>query len=176
MKRFVIWAIILVVGFPALAQDSRGTPSPSHGAPKVQRDITLEQEVFARARGLASLLQPGARAKLENATRGLLARLASGPESVDPYDLAQQEVRSRFTRVSNEQSDLLCFYVLAEVARILTVPDELKGKLGSENELSEMTSLRLQMMMDRRSKYISTLSNIMKKIDTTQETLIQNIK
>jgi hypothetical protein len=35
------------------------------------------------------------------------------------------------------------------------------------NELSEMTSLRLQMMMDRRSKFISTLSNIMKKISTT---------
>jgi hypothetical protein len=44
------------------------------------------------------------------------------------------------------------------------------------NEMSDMTSLRLQMTMDRRSQFISTLSNIMKKIGTTQETLIQNIK
>lgn len=44
------------------------------------------------------------------------------------------------------------------------------------NELSKMTSLRLQMTMDRRSKFISTLSNIMKKISTTQDKLIQNIK
>jgi hypothetical protein len=32
------------------------------------------------------------------------------------------------------------------------------------------------MMMDRRSKFISTLSNIMKKISTTQDTLVQNLK
>jgi hypothetical protein len=54
--------------------------------------------------------------------------------------------------------------------------DELKGKLDGMNEMSEMTSLRLQMAMDRRSKFISTLSNIMKKISTTQDTLTQNIK
>jgi hypothetical protein len=39
-----------------------------------------------------------------------------------------------------------------------------------------MTSMRLQMTMDRRSKFISTLSNIMKKISTTQDTLVQNLK
>ena len=54
--------------------------------------------------------------------------------------------------------------------------DEMKGKLDGMNEMSEMTSLRLQMTMDRRSKFISTLSQIMKKISTTQDTLTQNIK
>jgi hypothetical protein len=56
------------------------------------------------------------------------------------------------------------------------VQDELKGKLDSMNEMSEMTSLRLQMMMDRRSKFIITLSNIMKKIGATQDTIVQNMK
>ncbi len=32
------------------------------------------------------------------------------------------------------------------------------------------------MTMDRRSKIIQTLSNLMKKLSTTQETLVQNIK
>jgi hypothetical protein len=50
------------------------------------------------------------------------------------------------------------------------------GTLDGLNEMSEMTSLRLQLTMDRRSKIIQTLSNIMKKIGTTQETLVQNIK
>jgi hypothetical protein len=54
--------------------------------------------------------------------------------------------------------------------------EEHQGKLDSLGEQSEMLSLRLQMTMDRRSKFISTLSNIMKKIATTQDTLIQNIK
>jgi hypothetical protein len=54
--------------------------------------------------------------------------------------------------------------------------EEIKGKLNSLNEQSEILSMKLQMTMDRRSKYISTLSNIMKKIATTQDTIIQNIK
>ena len=54
--------------------------------------------------------------------------------------------------------------------------DNLKGKLDGMNEMSEMTSLRLQMTMDRRSKFISTLSQMMKKISTTQDILVQNIK
>jgi hypothetical protein len=54
--------------------------------------------------------------------------------------------------------------------------DDIKGRLDGMNELSEMTSLRLQMTMDRRSKFIETLSNIMKKIGTTADTQTQNIK
>jgi oligoendopeptidase F len=54
--------------------------------------------------------------------------------------------------------------------------NNLADKLDAMNEMSEMTSLRLQMMMDRRSRFISTLSNIMKKISTTQETIVQNLK
>lgn len=53
---------------------------------------------------------------------------------------------------------------------------DLKAKLDTLNELSEMTSLRLQMAMDRRSKFISTLSEMMKKTSTTQDALVQNIK
>lgn len=54
--------------------------------------------------------------------------------------------------------------------------DALRNNLDGMNEMSEMTSLRLQMTMDRRSKFISTLSQIMKKISTTQHTLVQNLK
>jgi hypothetical protein len=61
-------------------------------------------------------------------------------------------------------------------ANLQSLENQLKQQLDSMNELSEMTSLRLQMMMDRRSKFISTLSNIMKKISTTQDTLVQNLK
>jgi hypothetical protein len=61
-------------------------------------------------------------------------------------------------------------------AEIKQVQDSLKLKLDDMNEMSEMTSLRLQMMMDRRSKSMSTLSNIMKKISETQDSIIQNMK
>jgi len=52
----------------------------------------------------------------------------------------------------------------------------LKSRLDSMNEMSEMTSMRLQMAMDRRSKFIEALSNILKKIDETQNSIIKNMK
>ena len=174
----LLLAIVLLTGLPVLAQRNSATISSPHAVRDVHRDLALEQAASARTRRLAALLQPEAKAKLDLATRALIAHLASGPEDedADPYAFAQQEVRSKFPQLSGEQSNLLSFYVLAEVARILSDPDELKGKLDGMNEMSEMTSLRLQMTMDRRSKFISTLSNIMKKISTTQDTLVQNLK
>ncbi len=65
---------------------------------------------------------------------------------------------------------------LDDVAELRAILDDLKGQLDSMNEMSEMTSLRLQMMMDRRSKFVSTLSNIMKKLSNTQDSLVQNLK
>lgn len=57
-----------------------------------------------------------------------------------------------------------------------TILEGLNAALDGMNEMSEMTSLRLQMLMDRRSKFISTLSNIMKKVSSTQDMLVQNLK
>jgi hypothetical protein len=172
----LLLAIVLLTGLPVLAQRNSATVSSPHAVREVHRDFALEQAASSRNYRLTALLQPEAKAKLDLATRSLLAHLASDSENADPYAIAQQEVRSKFPQLSSEQSNLLSFYVLAEVARILSNPEELKGKLDGMNEMSEMTSLRLQMMMDRRSKFISTLSNIMKKISTTQEALVQNLK
>lgn len=49
-------------------------------------------------------------------------------------------------------------------------------KKDSLSNLSEMQQIRLQMAMDRRSKLISTISNIMKKISDTQNQILQNLK
>jgi len=43
-------------------------------------------------------------------------------------------------------------------------------------ELSETQSLRLQLALDRASKMLNVLSNIMKKISDTSDGIIQNIK
>jgi hypothetical protein len=54
--------------------------------------------------------------------------------------------------------------------------DEAGDKLDALNELSEMESMRLQMMLDRRSKFIEALSNIMKRIADTNDAIAQNLK
>lgn len=54
--------------------------------------------------------------------------------------------------------------------------DEIDAPLDSQGELGETESLRLQMAMDRMSKTMSTLSNVEKKIDDTDSSLVQNLK
>jgi hypothetical protein len=81
----------------------------------------------------------------------------------------EEQKRELRTKISRQEAD-------SKVAKLKPMPDDLKGKLDGINEMSEMTALRLQMTMDRRSKFIGTLSNIMKKIETTMESITQNIK
>ncbi|GEM_PF-5968415 len=50
-----------------------------------------------------------------------------------------------------------------------------KGNDGNDG-LNETESVQLQMAMDRQSKFMNALSNILKKIDSTQETIVQNLK
>jgi hypothetical protein len=54
--------------------------------------------------------------------------------------------------------------------------EEKEHELDSLGGLSEELSLKLQILTDRRSKIIQTLSNILKKISQTSDTIIANIK
>jgi hypothetical protein len=61
--------------------------------------------------------------------------------------------------------------------------DDLDAVTGSRHfgphltgELGEMESLRLQMAMDRMSKMMSTLSNLLEKISDTGASIVGNIK
>lgn len=54
--------------------------------------------------------------------------------------------------------------------------DKMKNDLDSMSEMGETESLRLQMAMDRLSKMMSTLSNILKKMSDTQSSIVQNLK
>ncbi len=57
-------------------------------------------------------------------------------------------------------------------AELAEIGDDLDGA----SELSEGESLRLQMMMDRLSKLMSTLSNVLKKCADTSSQIVQNLK
>ena len=54
--------------------------------------------------------------------------------------------------------------------------DSTKSDLDSLSEMGEMESLRLQMAMDRLSKLMAALSNILKKMAETSDEIIKNIK
>lgn len=61
-------------------------------------------------------------------------------------------------------------------ADIDAIKDKLKSDLDSMSEMGEMESLRLQMAMDRMSKMMSTISNLLKKISNTADDIVQNLK
>lgn len=61
-----------------------------------------------------------------------------------------------------------------EAAR--AVQEELQRDLDSMSEMGEMESLRLQMALDRMSKLMSTLSNLLKKSSDTASSIVQNLK
>lgn len=57
-----------------------------------------------------------------------------------------------------------------------TLPAQFQSNLDSLNDMSQAQQMKIQMLMDQRTKLIETLSNIMKSISDTQSTIIQNIK
>jgi hypothetical protein len=61
-------------------------------------------------------------------------------------------------------------------AHLDALRSRLAAKETSLSEMGEMESLRLQMAMDRMSKMMSTLSNLLKKISDTSSAIVQNIK
>ena len=81
----------------------------------------------------------------------------------------EEQKRELRAKISRQEAD-------SKVAKRKPMSDDLKGKLDGMNEISEMTSLHLQMTMDRRSKFVETLSNIMKKVGTTMEAITQKLK
>lgn len=64
----------------------------------------------------------------------------------------------------------------ALAAKLTAGLKEKAPRLDSLSEMGEMESLRLQMAMDRQSKMMSTLSNILKKISDTAQSITQNLK
>ena len=54
--------------------------------------------------------------------------------------------------------------------------DKLNKGLDTLGDLTEEMSLKLQILMERRQKTMQTLSNILKKLGATAETIVSNIK
>jgi hypothetical protein len=76
----------------------------------------------------------------------------------------------RFAQVSLIDGDI------TSVRQLEAAKDALTGQLDSLSEMGEMESLRLQMAMDRHSRMMSTLSNIMKKMSDTSGAITSNLK
>lgn len=112
------------------------------------------------------------REQLAFAPGGCFANVADCLAFAPPHDADIAFARA----LSSRGTASVTTAVPATLADLQSVADGLRARLDSMNEMSETQSMRLQMMMDRRAKLIEALSNILKKIEATQEGIVANLK
>jgi hypothetical protein len=89
------------------------------------------------------------------------------------------EIVNRFAALDKQYQAMAVAAAKADPAdwqKTAALHDELQTNLDSMGELGDTESLRLQMAMDRMSKMMTTLSNILKKVSDTAQSINQNIK
>lgn len=94
------------------------------------------------------------------------------------YQQALALVKPMFPTAQPAERDAMAFYLVAVsgIAELDSSVHNVATKLDSLSEMSEMQSLRLQMAMDRMAKFMSTLSNMVKKTSDTASAITQNLK
>lgn len=142
-------------------------------ASKIARPVATlspaQQTVVTRLRSqTAPHLATTAVVKLRNISNSLL----NGPALADYTDVTRRAVLAAFAgqNLTDRGVNTLSTIVLSDAV------DSLKKQLDSMSELGEMQSLRLQMAMDRLSKLMSTLSNLLKKEGDTTQSIVDNLK
>jgi N-methylhydantoinase B/oxoprolinase/acetone carboxylase alpha subunit len=121
--------------------------------------------------GLETLIVAAMQTVTSEQMRELQARMADLQAMV----AAKQHMRQLLGQISSERAQLQdqrdAYSALVDEAQ-----QALTAQLGAMDDLSETESLRLQMAMDRMSKMMTTLSNILKKMSDTASAITQNIK
>ena len=100
---------------------------------------------------------------LSSAVRGAVATASDSPVRLRSVEL---NVKCMATELTAE-------HLLNQME---SIDSHLKSIRDDLSELGEMESLRLQMAMDRMSKMMSTLSNLLKKTSETAQSITKNLK
>lgn len=154
MRRFFLVMLLGALCVPAFAQVQRERKAPPRPIPPA---------VVAQHERVQRLIPAPTKQKLAQLVPGFRAEVMKLPPQADFGRVALANVKRKFPGLSNQQYDVLAFELMHQT-------------VDSLNEQSETQSLELQMTMDRRSKLIDTLSNVLKKISDTGDSVVQNLK
>jgi hypothetical protein len=121
--------------------------------------------------------------------KAIMAKVKSINEQKRKMREAQATMQKNNTGISRVQLDSFKLLLIKKPAtttisrakpvtktELQDVVGTMKNDLDSMSEMGETESLRLQMAMDRQSKMMTALSNILKKISDTQGSIVQNLK
>ena len=161
--------LVLFVAAPALA--SGGAPPVATAPPAKLQPHAPQFPPGVKAMG--DKLVNGASAAVRAWASQHAPAVAHGPG--DPDTLARTAAHARWPNLRPAGVyDALTFLVIYEAAEVLVA--QIKQTLDSKSELGETESLRLQMAMDRVSKMMNTLSNLLQKISDSEAAITRNLK
>lgn len=175
-------AIIFVVGLSIFFGGGRLCFSKSGSGtrpPRINRDLELERRVADRLSRLLTLVQRSAEKKLSAAAKEVIKALDRQPPPDDLAAEARREVEKAFPGLSEEQSAVGTFFVLAllaEAGAASLAREDLEGQRDSLTSQSSVAQLRLQSEMDHMSKSSESRSNYLKKFSEVSDQIIGNLK
>ena len=189
---FTLWA----QAKPEAKTESLKVQPAASSARKIE-ELDLTPAIVTQHARIQRLIGPKTKQRISQIAPAFSARVRQLPPTADFHALAVAEVRTGFQglgNLSNEDVEALAFLVMMQATKdaqsdLKNIMDGIKkanqqkqsqraarNQKDTMSDMSEEESLRLQMMMDRRSKFIETLSNIEKKIAETEDSIVQNLK
>ncbi len=180
---------------PSAAQPKSAAPIASQVRPISMR--TLPEDAVRQNTRLAANLSPSAKSKVQSAAADLAITATQQPamSATQLQSSARALVMRAFPTLQGQDIDALVFLVMmqctkdeesdlrqimnetkAMTAAKQNLRNPLRASAANASELSDMDSMRLQMLMDRRSKLLEAMSNMMKSVSDTQSGVIGNLK
>jgi WXG100 family type VII secretion target len=153
-----------------------GGPSPVAGA--AAGGAAMPNVTLGETTGTAGVSAGAAGGAPAGSASGSAAGTAGGPAPAPPSPIGQAVGQPTSSHMTNalDTLDSTIESSARSQASLLDALQNIHNTLDSQSELGETESLRLQMAMDRMSKMMSTLSNLMKKVSDTSNGIVQNIK
>ena len=175
-------------------------PAPQQKAAPVAAAVQIRpipDEAVRQNQRLAPKLSPSARSKVQSAAAALSAALKQQPAMTQAQlqAKARSAVVAAFPGLAALDIDSVVFLVMMQAAQdqesdlqqmMAAVQKETAAKQAARSaqqaaaqQHSDMNSdiqVRLQLAMDKRSKFIEALSNVMKSASDTQSSVISNLK
>jgi hypothetical protein len=124
------------------------------------------KEVKAKNSKLRKLINKKVQRKLFSSAEQLILDVVKTASGVYYEKMGLDVIKAEFTDFTEDQYDVLNFFILTRVA----------SELDRKNFLAEEDSMRLELYRDRRDKLYSSLSEIMVKIEGVSDDVIKSIK
>jgi len=158
---------IVPAAFPQVAAQSAKPSAPARAAAINPAALQLKPEIAAQHQRHQNLLPAQTKQKLVRMVPDFDRQVRASKKGTDLRGLASTEIGKQFPRLAPQQTNVLAFALLKDAY------DNSQNPLG---DISTMDQLQLQVAMDKKSQFESMLSNMLKSISDTSDSIIQNIK